>query len=249
VTADRPRGPVRQHGSDAHPDPAAWPVSPSLHHDAAEQPDAAEQLRLVTEQRARTEAALVLDARVVLGAWGVAWFVGFGVIWLAADRDGGPLLPVPRTAAGLLLALLLVAAGTLTAVLSARAGRGVAGASSRTGAIYGWGWLLGFAMLPTIVIGAQRLGASPEATALLWPAVSSLIVGLMYVAGAAAFGDLAQFAVGAWIMVTTGVGCLLGLPDLYLVMCLAGGGGFLAAAALLAVRQARPVMPAGPAEA
>jgi hypothetical protein len=40
-------------------------------------------------------------------------------------------------------------------------------------------------------------------------------------------------------MVTTAVGCLLGLPELYLVMCVAGGGGFLAAAAVLAVRRAR----------
>ena len=205
----------------------------------AEHTDPAHQLRMVAEQRARTEAALVLDARLVFAAWGVAWSVGFGVLWLAADRDGGPLVAVPQAAAGTLLGLLLLAAAVTTAVLSARAGRGVAGASSRTGAVYGAGWLLGFAMLPAIVVGAQRLGAPPEAVALLWPAVSSLVVGLMYVAGAAAFGDLVQLAVGAWIMVTTAVGCLLGLPELYLVMCVAGGGGFLAAAAVLAVRQAR----------
>jgi hypothetical protein len=207
--------------------------------DPAERPDAAQQLRLVAEQRARTQTALELDARVVLGAWGVAWFVGFGVFWLAADRDGGPLLAVPPVVVGLLFGLLLLSAATTTAVMSARATRGVSGASSRTGAIYSCGWLLGFAMLPAIVLGADRLGASPEATALLWPAVSSLVVGLMYVAGAAAFADLTQFLVGAWIMVTTGVGCLLGLPALYLVMCVAGGGGFLVAAGVLAVRQAR----------
>ena len=200
--------------------------------------DPAEQLRLVAEQRARTHAALVPDERLLFGAWGVAWSVGFGAIWLASPgREGGPLLPVPFWSVGLLFLLLFLAAAAVTAVHSIRIGRGITGASSRTGAMYGWGWFLGFAMLPTIVLGAERLGAPPEATALLWPAVSGLIVGLLYVGGAAAWDDPTQFAIGVWIMVTTGIGCLLGLQALYLVMCLAGGGGFLTAAAWFAVRR------------
>ena len=206
--------------------------------------DPAEQLRLVADQEARTRAALTPDERLLFGAWGVAWFVGFGAIWLAAPgRAGGPLLPVPGWAVGLLFFLLLVCAGTVTAVHSARVGRGVRGASARTGAMYGWGWFLGFAMLPAIVLGAQRLGAPPDVVALLWPAVSALVVGLMYVGGAAAWDDPSQFVVGAWILVTTGIGCLLGLQALYLVMCLAGGGGFLVAAAWFAVRRARAAAP------
>ncbi len=197
--------------------------------------DPAARLRLVAEQQARTQAALAPDERLVFGAWGVAWSVGFGAIWLATSGR----LPLPAWSAFTLFALLLVGAGVLTAVHAVRAGRGVAGSSARTGAMYGWGWVLGFAMLPAVVLGAQRLGAPPEAAALLWPAVSALVVGLLYVAGAVAWDDPVQFAVGAWIMVTTGAGCLLGLPALYLVMCLAGGGGFLAAAAWFAVRRRR----------
>ena len=208
---------------------------------ADEHLDPAEQLRLVADQQARTRAALAPDERLLFGAWGVAWFVGFGAIWLASpEREGGPLLPVPGWSVGLLFFLLLVSAGAVTAVHSIRIGRGVTGTSSRTGAMYGWGWALGFAMLPAIVLGAQRLGAPPAATAMLWPAVSGLVVGLLYVGGAVAWDDLTQFTIGAWIMVTTGIGCLLGLQALYLVMCLAGGGGFFAAAAWFAVRRGRP---------
>ncbi|WP_380164533.1 hypothetical protein [Jannaschia sp. R86511] len=199
--------------------------------------DPAAQLRLAAEQQARTRRALAPDERLLFGAWGIAWFVGFGVMWLATPlRDGGPIVAVPGLAVGLLFFVLLVTAGVVTAVHSVRAGRGVTGASARTGAMYGWGWFLGFAMLPCIVLSAQRLGASPETLALLWPAVSGLIVGLLYVGGAAAFDEPLQFGIGAWIIVTTGAGCLLGLPGLYLVMGLAGGGGFLATAAWFALR-------------
>ncbi len=222
------RRPVR--APDADPQDASAQDSPL---------DPAEQLRLVAAQQARTRRSLAPDERFLFGAWGVAWLVGFGVIWLASPlRDGGPLVAVPGLVAGLLFFVLLVGAGVVTAVHSYRAGRGLAGPSSRTGAMYGWGWFLGFAMLPCIVLGAERLGASPEVMAMLWPAVSGLIVGLLYVGGAAAWDDPTQFVIGAWIIVTTGVGCLLGLPGLYLVMCLAGGGGFLAAAAWFALRPA-----------
>lgn len=202
--------------------------------------DPAESLRLVAEQRARTHAALAPDERLLFGAWGVAWFVGFGLMWLAyPDREGGALVEVPGVVVGLAFFVLLVSAGVVTAFHSIRAGRGLSGSSSRTGAMYGWGWFLGFAMLPCIVLSAERLGAPAEVTALLWPALSGLIVGLLYVGGGAAWDDPLQFAIGAWIIATTGAGCLLGLPALYLVMCLAGGGGFLAAAAWFAVRRAR----------
>ena len=208
--------------------------------DAPQAVDAAEQLRLVAEQRSRTRQALAPDERVVFGAWGLAWFVGLGLMWLSSPmRDGGPLVAVPGLVVGLLFVALLVGAGVVTTVHSVRAGRGLAGPSSRTGAMYGWGWFLGFAMLPCIVLSADRLGASPETVALLWPAVSGLVVGLMYIGGAAAWDSPLQFAIGAWIIVTTGAGCLLGVPTLYLVMALAGGGGFLATAAWFTVRRAR----------
>lgn len=96
----------------------------------------------------------------------------------------------------------------------------------------------------SIVLSAERLGAPPEATALLRPALSGLIVGLLYIGGAAAWDDPLQFAIGAWISVTTGAGCLLGPPGLYLVMCLVGGGGFLAMAAWFTVRRQSRSQPA-----
>ncbi|MGJ7439616.1 hypothetical protein [Aquipuribacter sp. MA13-6] len=244
MSASPPRrpGPPARAGRAAEP---AVPAEPALltdleGHVGPEGPvDPAEQLRLVAEQQARTHRALAPDERVLLGAWGTAWLVGFGVMWLASPlREGGALVPLPGLFVGLLFFVLLLGAAIVTGVYSVRAYRGVAGPSARTGAMYGWGWFLGFGLVTCVALTAERLGAPPDVTALLWPALSGLVVGLMYVAGAAVWDDPLQFAIGAWILVTTGVGCLLGLLPLYLVMGLAGGGGFLAAAAWFTLRPA-----------
>ncbi|WP_336921609.1 hypothetical protein [Aquipuribacter sp. SD81] len=208
-------------------------------HDTAE-PAPADMLALVQAEQARVAAAFRPDERLLFGAWGTAWLVGFLLMWAGSPlREGGPLVAVPGVVVGVAFFLLLLSAGVVTAVHSTRAGRGLRGASSRVGAMYGWGWFLGFASLPLVVLSADRLGAPPEVAALLWPALSGLVVGLLYIGGGAAWDDPTQFAIGAWILVTTGLGCLLGLPGLYLVMALAGGGGFLAAAAWFALRRRR----------
>ena len=219
---------------------------PGVHPGQEDDLDPAESLRLIEQQRARTHDALAPDERLLFGAWGVAWFVGFGLLWLAVPGEDGPLLALPGVVVGATFALLLLLAGTVTAVHSIRVGRGLSGASNRTGAMYGWGWFLGFAMLPCIVLSAERMGAPPDVTALLWPALSGLITGLLYVGGGAAWDDPLQFAIGAWIIVTTGVGALLGLPELYLALCLAGGGGFLTAAGWFALRRSRGRCPVRP---
>lgn len=46
--------------------------------------DPAERLRLVADTRARTHQALAPDERLLFGAWGIAWFVGFGAMWLSS---------------------------------------------------------------------------------------------------------------------------------------------------------------------
>lgn len=189
-------------------------------------------LQLVTDQRRRTDASLDADPRLLYGVWGVAWLVGFGLFWLSSPfRVAGPLLDIPLPVVGVVYAALLLAAAVVSIAHTARMARGLRGVSARTGAMYGWSWTLGFVALPCIVLTAGRLGANDEVLALLWPAVSGLVVGLLYLAGGAIWDDTTQYAIGAWLVVTTAVGALFGPTGLYLVMALAGGGGFLLAAA------------------
>lgn len=198
-------------------------------------PDAAAALALIEAQQARVATELDVDARLLYGVWGVAWLVGFGA--QAATSGDDPLLPLSRGVAITALVLLLIGAMVVTGVHVARATRGVRGRSGTTGAMYGAAWMLSFAALPVVMTGVDRLGAPEPVLDLLWTTLPCLLVGVLYVMGAAVWQDKLGFGLGVWIIVVTALGSLAGLPALYVVMSLAGGGGFLVAALWFAVRR------------
>lgn len=74
-------------------------------------------------------------------------------------------------------------------------------------------------------------------SALLGPALSLLVVGLLYLGGGAVWRDRMQYGLGVWILAIDAVSVFAGVPGNYLLLSLAGGGGFLAAAAWFAVRR------------
>ncbi|MEP6761707.1 MAG: hypothetical protein ABJA93_10135 [Sporichthyaceae bacterium] len=197
---------------------------------------AAELLDLVAAERASIRAAIEPDPRVVYGVWGVAWLVGFACMYAA--HGGGPV-DVADGVAGVVFFVLLVAAALLTAVHMSRRLAGFRGVTRRAGAMYGWAWLLGFASLAAIMTALNRGGLSDTELGLAWSAGSGLVAGLLYLAGGALWQDRVQYGLGAWIVVVSGAGALAGSPAIYLVMSLAGGGGFLLAAATFALRSRR----------
>lgn len=197
--------------------------------------DLAMTARLIDEQRARVAAATDVDARVLFGAWGVAWLLGYGALWLAS-------LPSPRLDGGVATAFftaLLLGALTVTALHLARQAAGIRGASAVQGAMYGWSWALSFLGVTALAIAVAREGVDPVIVQLVMSVVSPLLVGALYMAGAAIWGDRTQFALGAWIALATTAAALAGMPMTLLLMSVAGGGGMLAAAAADAVRRAR----------
>lgn len=194
-------------------------------------------LALVEAERASTSAAIEPDPRLLYGAWGLAWLLGFATLYVSR-ADSGPVdvAPVP---AGIAFFVLLASAMATTGVHMARRFAGVRGVSSRVGAMYGWAWLIGFASYAAIMGGAARAGVEDPVMGLLWSAGSGLVVGLLYLAGGALWQDRVQYGLGAWILLISGAGALAGTPGIYLVMSLAGGGGFLLAAAFFAIRRSR----------
>ncbi len=80
-------------------------------------------------------------------------------------------------------------------------------------------------------IALGRLGVGDDVALTVNSIVPALLVAALYMAGGAMWNDRAQFALGAWIAVSTVVAAAAGPPGLLLVMSLAGGGGMLAAAA------------------
>lgn len=200
---------------------------------------AEESLALIEEQRGRVGRDLEPDAVLLFGAWGLAWLIGFAGIY-AAERGWAGL---SQLAAGVLFFALLMTALAVTAVQVVRSARGVRGVSSQMGAMYGWSWLLGFGCLAAINAGLARQGGglAEEQWALFGPAGALLVVGLVYLGGGAMWRDRVQYGLGVWILTTDAVSVFAGVPGNSLVLAVAGGGGFLAAAAWFAVQRRRAV--------
>jgi hypothetical protein len=195
-------------------------------------PDLAAMLAVAESEQRRTAEQLGPDESLIYGAWGLAWLVGAGSMWLSL----GPRV-VPEALAGSVFFVCIVSAMVFTVIHSMRRGSGVVGVSARTGAMYGWAWLLGFAAVAVIQWAAADAGASPELLRVLWTALSCLIVGVLYLAGGALWQDRTQYVCGIWILVVGAAGALFGSPGNLIVMSLGGGGGFLLAAAVARLRR------------
>lgn len=208
---------------------------PHQSSDADDSLDPAAGLELIAAQGRALRHATEPDGRVLFGIWGAAWLVGYLVMYIGLDGENRPAVW-----SGVTFATCLMAAIIVTAVHISRRTAGMRGASSRQGTFYGMAWFLGFVLVFVLlaVVGQRSadIPGSGEIVGLVANGVSALVVALLYMAGGAMWEDYRTFALGVWIAVVTTAGTLVGLPGLYLVMALAGGGGFLVAAGVEAVR-------------
>lgn len=195
---------------------------------------AAESLALIEAQQRQVGEQTEPDARVLYGLWGLALLIGEGAFFLATWEDSP--LDIPLGVAGVTLFVSLLTAMVLTSIHIARRVAGVRGNSSRQGMFYGWTWMVGFISLAAVISGVARTGVDEQTIGLLWAAGSGLVIGLLYMAGGAMWLDRTQFALGAWFAVVSGAGAVAGVPWIYLVLSIAGGGGMLAVAAAMAAR-------------
>ncbi|GAB2679124.1 hypothetical protein [Thalassiella azotivora] len=215
-------GPAGERGRPDGEDPQELPLDPE------------QMLALLQAERERTAVALNPDPRILFGAWGIAWAVGFLAMWSSAS-DAAPVR-LGEGVAGSVFGALLASAAVVTGVHISRRAAGVRGVSSRVGAMYGWTWFVAFGALFAVMTGAYAQGLDAPTAALLWSGISALVVGALYMAGGAVWQDPVQFGLGLWIVLSGAAGALAGFPSVHLVMAVAGGGGFLAAAAWFAVR-------------
>lgn len=193
-----------------HPEPSAGAFDP------------AETLRAIRDQTDRARQATEPDGRLLFGAWGIAWLVGYLAMWSGAQETGAP-----ATWSGWVLAGCILGAMAFTIVHTTTRTVGLRGASSRAGARYGWTWFLGFTAYGVVLGAMGDAGASPAVVATAANGFACLIVGLMYIAGSLLFCENRMYVVGTWMLVTGAAAAFAGMPHTYLVMALAGGGGFL----------------------
>ncbi|MEE6280478.1 hypothetical protein [Georgenia sunbinii] len=192
-------------------------------------------LALIVQQREETRRRTEPSLAVIATAWGSAWLLGYLTLFLT----GGASRAAPPAWAFIVFAILLVMAVAVTMVHIGRRFAGVSGESATVGAMYGWTWFIGFVVASLVFGGAVRAGAGSEVMTVLTNGVSCLVVGLIYMAGGMLWREWRMFALGGWIAVVAGVASLAGAPAIYLVMAVAGGGGFLVAAAVDARRSSR----------
>jgi hypothetical protein len=187
--------------------------------------DPAETLRMIQQHQEAARDATEPDGRLLFGAWGLAWLIGYLVMWSTARETGRP-----EAWAGWVLAGCIVGATVFTIVHSVGRTAGLRGTSARVGAMYGWSWFLAFTAFG-VLLGAMRdAGAPYDVLAMAANGFACLIVGLLYMACGLLFEEVRMYAVGVWMLVTAGLAAFAGMPNTYLVMAVAGGGGFLAMA-------------------
>ncbi|MBB4685684.1 hypothetical protein [Amycolatopsis jiangsuensis] len=197
---------------------------------------AAESLDLIARQHDRTRRELRSSPARLLGVWAVAWLVGWGLVYLSDDRVAGLM---PGWIASVVVGVLFVGAVVHTAWHSTRPGRGIRGPSRRIGRMYGWAWAISFLAMYLVDLRLTLLlGDATDVISLLWTGTSLLLTGVLYLAGGMLWQDPLPYTFGAWICLCGGASVLVGVPGNFLVLSLAGGGGF-AVAALVYVLRAR----------
>ncbi|MGW0249995.1 ABC transporter permease [Nocardia goodfellowii] len=178
----------------------------------------------------------ILDNRPSYLSFGAAWLFGHGAYALSHGEN--PLLRLPSAVPSALLITGLLSALVITIVVSMKAQRLATGWDAVVGNLLAASWLVGFGALFFIITALSSALSQDDLKLLLWPAGSGLIVGLLYLAGGAAYRDVLQYALGAWLALTSSAALFLDGASPYWVLALAGGGSYLVAAALEPRRRA-----------
>lgn len=203
-------------------------------------------LALIHDQQRAARRRLDVDPAVLLVPWGIAWLVGYGLLFLRHGPDDRILVAMPSWLPLAVLFGLLVAAGGYSSITTCRAVRGVGGVSAERGAMYMWSWFVAFSAFG--VIAPRFEEHLPDAQfGLLMGSLPVFVTGILYMSGGAVWHDRSQFAVGVWLSAINVVGVLAGPGWHSLAVAVLGGGGMLAAA--LAIRLVRNRASGAPAPA
>ncbi len=190
-------------------------------------------LAIIAGQRAAA-ARTHPSAALLFGVWGTVWVLGYGLLWLTALDDDAP-----AGWAAVVAAVATVLAMLATAWHMVARTHGIRGRSAVQGAMYGWAWFVGFVAQGVTVSALAHAGASSVVISLAANAMATMVVGLLYLAGGVLWAAYAMYALGAWVLLTGAFGAFAGIPGSYAVLAFAGGGGMLAAALVLRLREGR----------
>lgn len=178
-----------------------------------------------------------VDSRAAYAGFGLAYVLGHGAS--AVSRGSDPLLALPSWLPTTLLGAGL-GAGTVFAMLSAnRAQRGASTSDILSAKLLGLSWVSAFVALFLAITGLAAELDRPDLQTMLWPTLSGFLVGVLYLGEGATRRNVLHYGLGTWLALTSTAALFLGLPALFWVLTIAGGGGFAVAAVLEHRRLAR----------
>ncbi|GAA3036241.1 hypothetical protein [Microbacterium dextranolyticum] len=194
--------------------------------------DPAEMLQVMQSTRRATRGRMARVTSWLLFVWAVAWFVGFGALWLGDGVGGVPLIPAPIawTAFGALTIAAVVSSGVMAVWMSSG---GIRGRSQLRGKLYGYSWMVSMFAVTFLLQALRLAGFTAELAQLIYPAFYIFTVGLMYLAGGAIWRSPAQFILGVIMLVVVVIATFAGAPWHYLIYATVGPAAMTVTGALL----------------
>lgn len=178
-----------------------------------------------------------VDSRAAYASFGLAYVLGHGAAAVSLGPD--PLITLPAWLPMALLGAGLAAGVVFASVAATRAQRGAGPHESLSGKLLGLSWISAFAALFLAITGLAAQLDMPQLHSMLWPTWSGFLVGLLYLGEGATRRNLLHYGLGTWLALASTAALFLGIPDLFWVLAIAGGGGFAVAAVLESRRLVR----------
>lgn len=191
--------------------------------------DPAAMLALSERQKKDVQARIASLVPWILLAWGIAWGVGFLVLWFI---DGVPGFGIPLPVAIVTFIGLMVAALAVSAILGPRMGTGIKSTKEQAfvGTAFGLMWPVGFFFIYAFGTALMVNGMAPDLMNIYYPVVSTAFVGFMYLVAGILWKAVPAMVMGGWIILLSAVAPFFGYPTHYLIFAIGGGGVFLVGA-------------------
>lgn len=203
---------------------------PELGDDGAEPFDPLAATLIVDDQSRSAVTALDVRSDRQLMAWGAAWLIGLGSMWLEV-RVQQPYTG-PTWTLGV-LALALTAAGSLVGIHLTRATRGIGGESALRGRIERLAWSVGFLALFVFAVAMNRLDPSPEVMGLVLGCGAMAVTGFGFLVNGAAWANPVVARVGVALLVLAAIAGFAGPVGQLAIAAVVGGGAMLGTGAWL----------------
>ena len=196
--------------------------------------NAADAAAIMAQADARARRTLRPDHRVTFLVWGLIWFAGNGLMWLAVRGQHPYHGPNPGGYAATVLLVVVVA---LASVGQARAETGVRGPSVLRRWAFFVSVLAGLAAAFAIEGALVRAGASRPVVGVFEAVAPIVVLGLVYLARFSAEHNWVVAGLGLWLVVVAAAGAYAGPQNVWAVAALAVGPAFLLTAAVEQRRQ------------